>query len=131
MQGSNLLPLEAYLKGDSCKTTSFDCLAIWIFLIFHRRIRIIGPIDAATIPTLEHGELHQTSAVSMYIRPGLASSSTGRIFGAAGPFFGSFERVFDRLIEILAQNGGVFRPVLPDNPGTPPGNGSIGTPHRN
>jgi hypothetical protein len=61
---------------------------------------------------------------------GLASSSTGRNSGAAGPFFGNFERDFDRLIEILAQHEGVFRPVLPENLGKPPRNGSIGAPHR-
>jgi hypothetical protein len=43
---------------------------------------------------------------------------------------GNFERVFDRLIEILAQNEGVFRPVLPENLGKTPRNGSIGAPHR-
>jgi hypothetical protein len=53
------------------------------------------------------------------------------ILGPQAPFFGNFEGFFDRLIEILAQNEGVFRPVLPENPGSPPRNGSIGTPHRN
>jgi hypothetical protein len=51
------------------------------------------------------------------------------ILGPAA-FFGNFERVFDRLIEILAQHEGVFRPVLPENLGKPPRNGSIGAPHR-
>jgi hypothetical protein len=67
----------------------------------------------------------------MQLKPGLASSSTGRNFRAAGPFFGNLERVFDRLIEILAENEGVFRPVLPETLGTPHRNGSIGAPHRN
>jgi hypothetical protein len=46
--------------------------------------------------------------------PGLASSSTDRNLGAAGPILGNFERVFDRLIDILAQNEGVFRQILPE-----------------
>jgi hypothetical protein len=53
------------------------------------------------------------------------------ILGPQAPFFGNLERVFDRLIEILAQNEGVFRPVLPENLGSPHQNGSIGAPHRN
>jgi hypothetical protein len=53
------------------------------------------------------------------------------ILGPPAPFFGNLKELFfDRLIEMLAQNEGVFRPVLPENPGTPPRNGSIGTPHR-
>jgi hypothetical protein len=53
----------------------------------------------------------------------------GSKFWGRQPLFSeNFERVFDRLIEILAQNIGVFRPVQPENPGTPPRNGSTGTP---
>jgi hypothetical protein len=41
------------------------------------------------------------------------------ILGPQAPVFGNFERVFDWLIEILAQNEGVFRPVLPETSENP------------
>jgi hypothetical protein len=52
------------------------------------------------------------------------------ILGPQASVFGNMERIFDRLIEILAQNEGVFGPLLPENLGTPHQNGSIGAPHR-
>jgi hypothetical protein len=70
-------------------------------------------------PTPAYKAGHARKAVSTQWHHGSQAHRRVDILGPQAPFFGNFKRVFDRLIEILAQHEGVFRPVLPENLGKP------------